>query len=217
MGQRHRWFIALLSEVWKKYMWNINLYCLHIFSELTCMYRCRWTYRTLEELVWALKWRKIVCPPAALSLQHSPLPTPSPASLCSASLSMFFKYSRKHNLFIHFYVYLPNLFPYLPASTSFTAMCHCLYFLKLLVLTHSSALPVYLPGLNQQSATKSFPLAHCVDSWERTSRPRQCLRSQHLLQVTFWSSPFCRGMQVTLKQGLQSFMLFRWATQAVFL
>lgn len=137
--------------------------------------------------------KQIVCPPAALSLQHSSLPTPSPASLCSASLSMFFKYSRKHNLFIHFYVYLPNLFPYLPASTSFTAMCHCLYFLKLLVLTHSSALPVYLPGLNQQSATESFPLAHCVDSWERTSRPRQ------VLEVT--ASPAGHLLVITLLQG----------------
>lgn len=72
-------------------------------------------------------------PAPAISPQQSCLPTPPPASLCSAPLLHLLSICQKapqegFNLFIHFCVYLPSLFPYSRASFSSTAVRHCLLF-----------------------------------------------------------------------------------------
>lgn len=178
------------------------------------MYPCTQTYRTLEELLWALKQTKYS--PLQLPSLLNILPCPHLLHLLCAQhpFSMLFKYSKKHNLFKHFYVYLPNIFPYLHASTSFTATCHCLYFLKLLGLTHSSALVHIFSRPDSKVLPRVSHLPTVLPTEKEQADLGSCLRSQHLLQVTFWSSPFCRGLQVTLKPGLQHFMLFRQTAQA---
>lgn len=86
--------------------------------------------------------------PAHIFSSISVLTIPSPCSL---------NIKNNYNFFIHFHVYLPNLFPYLHASTSFTGVCHCLYSLELLALTHLSALAHILSRVESAQCNQEFP------------------------------------------------------------
>lgn len=114
--------------------------------------------------------------PPPPSLLSSPACPHLPQLLCAQHpFSTFFKFAKKHHrkvlTCLYISVYIDLIFfhihmPRFPPQPCVTVSC----FLKLLGLTHTSALAPYFFQRWQQNAIDSFPTANRVANWERTTR-----------------------------------------------